>query len=74
MQSPRTGRARYDAMESRRGAGAACQEFVIPCLTPARQFLEPLRVTELPNQVVLPEMSDAGLELFDSGLVTAGQE
>jgi len=52
-------------------AGAACQEFVVPYLIAARKLFEPLGVTETADQFILTGMSDAGLELFDPGLVTA---
>ena len=50
------------------------QEFVIPHLAPSRKFLEPLRVAELPDQIVLCELADTGFEFVHSRMAARHNE
>ena len=50
------------------------QEFVVPHLAPSRKLLEPLRVAESADQVVLRDLADAGFEFFHSGMTARQKE
>jgi hypothetical protein len=51
-----------------------CQEFVVPHLVSSRKFLEPKRVAESPDQVVLGNLADAGFELIHSRMTARHNE
>jgi hypothetical protein len=55
-------------------AGVSCQEFIVPYLVSEGEFLEPLRIAESSDQIVLCDLADAGFKFFDSWFVTARQK
>ncbi len=55
-------------------ARVSCQELVIPHLAPSRKFLEPLRVAEFPDQIVLCELADTGFEFVHSRMAARHNE
>ena len=44
------------------------QEFVVPYFGPGRKFLEPLRITESADQIVLRNLADTGFEFIHTGM------
>lgn len=44
------------------------QEFVVPYFRPGRKFLEPLRIAESADQIVLRNLADTGFEFIHSGM------
>jgi hypothetical protein len=51
-----------------------CEEFIVPHFTPARKPLEPLRVAESTDHVVLCDLADTAFEFFYSGMTARQKE
>ena len=52
----------------------SCQEFIVPYLASSRKFLEPLRVTESADQVVLGDLTDTGFEFMHTRMTARQKE
>jgi hypothetical protein len=55
-------------------SGVSCQKFVVPHLASIRKFLEPLRVTESADQVVLGDLADTGFEFIYTRMTARQKE